>query len=299
MNRRYKRRAKFLFFSPLVVFLFFVLAVNVRAGNYQRIVSLSPGITETLYALDLGDKIVGVTQYCDWPPEARDLPKVAGFREINLEAVIRAQPDVALLPDDMAHFRASLEEVGVPVILVDNRTLAGYTRDVAKLGRLMGKTQEAEKLVREFQNAATKNSDAGFKPKILFALLNGDECERPVAEITVLGAEGFYEDLLVAAGGKNAYEGKVPYPRLSGEAIFAMRPDIVALAAMECPNPEVTLAHWRKLPGFAGAQTRFLLLTDKGDTIPGPRSPRTLEKLAEAVRADIAAKRESTNGANN
>lgn len=258
------------------------------AGNYQRIASLAPGITETVFALGLGDRLVGVTQYCDWPPEARNIDKVGGFREINLEAIIRAKPDLVLLPDDMAHYKVLIEEVGIPVMLIDNRTLPGYLRDVEELGRLLGSSANAEKLVSGFRRVMAQNRPGESAPRILFALMNGDECARPIAEITVLGAGGFYDDLLEAAGGQNAYAGKVPYPRLSGEAIFALEPDIVAIAAMECPNPDLTLANWRKLPGLAAKKTEFLVLQDKGDTIPGPRSLQTLEKLANAVK-DLSA----------
>lgn len=275
----------------LSIFLFFILCVSFSsfahaeaAKKYQRIVSLAPGITETVFALGLGQNLTGVTQFCDWPPEVRNIQKVGGFREINLEAIIRAKPDLVLLPDDMAHYKVLMEDVGLEVMLMDNRTLPGYLRDVKKLGRLLGRKEEAEKLAEGFRRPMAEKNYSVSRPKILFALMNGDECGRPIAEITVQGADGFYNDLIAAAGGINAYAGKVPFPRLSGEAIFALKPDIVAIAAMDCPDPGLALENWRKLPGLAANKTAFLVLDDKGDTIPGPRSLRTLEKMAKIVR---------------
>lgn len=252
----------------------------------MRIASLAPGITETLYALGLGSRVVGDTSFCSWPPEAADKPKVAGFRDINIEALIRTMPDLAILPDDMAHYKKQIEQVGIPVMLFDNRTLAGFLEDVLKLGKICGKEEDAEELHDAFSGAmAVKHSRTdNAEPAILFALMNPDECMRPVTELTILGNEGFYNELVEAAGGKNAYTGRVPYPRLSAESLISLKPDILAVSAPECPAPEQLMANWRKVPGIGKTAENLLLLDDPGDTIPGPRSLKTLEKLSTAVK---------------
>jgi iron complex transport system substrate-binding protein len=97
----------------------------VPPADPQRIVSLAPGITETLYALGLGPSVVGVTRYCAWPPEASTLPKVAGFGDINYEAVLRTRPDLVVLPEDRVRDRLALERLGLPVLMLDTLSVSG------------------------------------------------------------------------------------------------------------------------------------------------------------------------------
>lgn len=250
-----------------------------------RIVSLAPGITETLYALGQGENMAGATQFCLWPPEAEKLPRVAGFRELNLEALARTEPDLVVLPADMAHFAQNINELGIPVITFDGRTLSGFLRDVKRLGIICGAQAEAENIAAAFSNALAENSTSKKdRPSVLFALMHPEECARPVTELSILGADGFYSDLIDLAGGRNSYTGSAPYPRLSREAILALDPDLLVLATPECGEEGGILANWSSLaPLKALRNNNVVFLSDPGDTIPGPRALHTLALLKEAI----------------
>lgn len=250
-----------------------------------RIASLAPGITETLYALNQGEKVAAVTQFCLWPPEAAKLPRVAGFRELNLEALARTKPDLVVLPDDMEHFAQNINALGIAVTTFDGRTLSGFLRDLKKLGEICGAKAEAESLAAAFGSAMTERDDDKMdKPTVLFALMHPEECARPVTELSILGADGFYSDLIELAGGRNAYTGSAPYPRLSREAILALDPDLLVLATPDCGDESSILANWAALSPLKALRSHNIaFLSDPGDTIPGPRSLHTLARLKEAI----------------
>ncbi len=254
----------------------------------QRIASLSPGITETLYALGVGEKIAGVTSFCSWPPDASSKPKIAGFQEVSLEALARVKPDLAVLPDDMARLSGQIERLGIPVFIFEGRTLNGYLRDLPKLAEICGAEDAAQELAEAFESAMIrgKASQDVYRPTVLFAILTPDDCARPITEINVLGKDGFYNELIEAAGGTNAYRGEIPYPRLSREAILALDPDIILISAPHWHDQEGLLKNWQKTGRLKAAERNFLrILTDPGDTVPGPRSIHTLNEIAALVRA--------------
>lgn len=253
--------------------------------NPQRIVSLAPGITETLFALGLGNRVVGVTSFCQWPPEATHMPKVAGFRELNLEAIARTKPDLVILPDDMAHFVPQIENMGLAAITFEGRTLNGFLADVKRLGEICHVEPAAKKLVSAFNKAlAAANAAGKIKPTVLFAIMSPDECGRPITELTFIGADGFYNELIEVAGGKNAYQGSSPYPRMSAEAILSLNPDVIVAAAPDWTNISSLKENWEKIgPLQAVKNGQLLLLTDPGHTIPGPRSIHTLNLLLATI----------------
>lgn len=257
----------------------------------QRIASLSPGITETLFALGLGGKIVGATRFCVWPPEARAIPRTGGFMEINLEALARVRPELAILPDAMSHYSSMIESLGIPVLIFDSQTLSGFLRDMKKLGALCGAAEEASSLAKTFESALAQSGRRGGsrKPTVLFSILNPDECARPIEEVTILGKDGFYNELIEAAGAVNAYKGEAPYPRLSKEAILGLNPDIIIAAAPDFAAPETLRENWEKVGKLKAAEHNGLkILTDPGVTIPGPRSLQLLNEIRIAVEESLS-----------
>lgn len=249
----------------------------------QKIISLSPAITESLFALGLGDQIAAITKFCAWPPETAQKPKIGGFREINLEAIIRAEPDLIIMPKDMAHFKEQIEDLGVPVLLFDSGSFEGFIQSVKSIGELCGKVSEAANLLSEFENAsvATQKEE---RAAVLFVLLNPDEYDRAPEDVTIIGNDDFYSEIIRAAGGNNAYIGKIPYPRLSLEALFKLNPDIIVIAAPHLKNREKLKINWRKLKGLKAVKNgKLLFLDDPGDTIPGPRSLGTIKKISQVI----------------
>lgn len=256
----------------------------------QRIVSLSPGITETLHALGLGPSLAGVTRWCAWPPEAAKLPKVAGFGEINYEAVLRVRPDLVVLPEDRVREKIILERLGLPVLMLDTLSVSGLLRSITLLGRNAGREAEAEKLTSALEERLTAARAAAgdrVRPRVLFAVMRADQGAQGITEIHAIGRDGFYSELIEAAGGQNAYTGMLPFPRLSREALIALDPEVILEVIPDGANPEEARRAWQSLASVRAVKNgRVFVLTDQAHTVPGPRFTDTLALLSRAFHPE-------------
>jgi iron complex transport system substrate-binding protein len=254
----------------------------------RRIVSLAPGITETLYALKLGPHIVGVTRYCLYPPEAALKPRVAGFSDVNLEAVLRVRPDLVLLPEDKRDNLQRLETLGLPALPLDVSSPSALAASVERIGKITGRKAEAEALLADFRSglaAAAARAAGKTPPRVLFSVMR-DIRGGGLSEVIAVGGDGFYSELIALAGGDNVCAGHIAFPRISREALIFLDPEVI-IDALPGEDAEQARRDWESLSSVSAVKTgRVLLLTDPADTIPGPRFIRTLDKLSRVFHGD-------------
>jgi len=126
--------------------------VNVKRSP-QRIVSLAPGITETLYALNLDDKIVGVTTFCDWPAAARTKPQIGGFTNPSIEKIVSLKPDLIIATADgnRKDTVRQLERIGLSVYVTNPSDTSGIFRSILHIGEITNREKDARKLVEKLQ----------------------------------------------------------------------------------------------------------------------------------------------------
>ncbi len=127
-------------------------SVNIK-GTPQRIISLSPSNTEVLFALGLGDKVVGVTEFCNYPEEAKAKPKIGGFSTVDIEKVVALEPD--LIVASQIHEEEvipALERMGLTVIGLNPKTLEDVLHDITLVGGITGKDEEASELVKNLED---------------------------------------------------------------------------------------------------------------------------------------------------
>jgi iron complex transport system substrate-binding protein len=251
----------------------------------QRIISLAPANTEILYALGLGDRVVGVTEYCNYPPEAAEKPKVGGFSDVDLEQVVGLEPDLVLATSlHTSEVVPALQERGVPVFVVDPQTVLGVLETIRTIGHITGKDQAAGALTSQMQegiNAVQETIKDAPRPRVFWEL---------GPELYTAGPGSFLNDLIVMAGGENvAADAESPWPQLSLEAIVLKDPAIVVLADHNYGETAETVT---LRPGWgnitAVREGRIVELTD--DDIfsrPGPRIVEGLEFLAQAFHPDL------------
>ena len=264
-----------------------VLRPPAPPANPARIVSLAPSITETLYALGLGHRVAGVTQFCAYPPEAREKPRVAGFSDVNYEAVLRLRPDLVVLPRDKERNAAELENLGLPVLPLDALSLSGFMDAVALLGKATGHEREAHALLADLRDglaSARRRAEGLPRPRVLFSVMHSYQGLGYITEIHAVGKDGFYSELLAAAGGDNVYGGDIAFPRLSREAVIFLNPEVIIDIIPASEDLEATRRDWRSLSSVSAIRNnRLHLFTDEGDSVPGPRSRRTLARLSRAL----------------
>ncbi|MBN1257987.1 MAG: ABC transporter substrate-binding protein [Planctomycetes bacterium] len=265
----------------------------------RRIVSLSPSITEILYALELGDKIAGVTRFCEYPPEAMDKQKVGGFMDPDYEAILRLNTDLIILRSDQEEAAGNLQNLGLQVLRVDHGNLAGILESIEIIGKTCHAKEQADKLLQELNlrmariRAKTRNL---ARPRVLVSI-GRTMGSGTLEDVCIAGKEGFYDELLRLAGGSNAYLGElVKFPILSPEALVQMAPEVVLDLAVGLEESGLSIAEvrrqWDTIPGFKNQNVRVEVLTDGYLVIPGPRFILILEEMARAIHPEVAWKEE-------
>lgn len=252
----------------------------------KRIVSLAPSVTETLYAIGLGDAVVGVTQFCVYPPEVLTKPKVAGFGEVNYEAVARLRPDLVVLPLDKVRTKKELEDLGLTVLALDTRSMWGLMDAIRELGQRTGHTAEADAVLAVINSSLEAARDRALgrpKPRVLFSIMHAYQGLGYITEIHAVGDDGFYSELMHAAGGSNAYDGALAFPRLSREAVIFLNPEVIIDVVIAVEDTDGVRRDWETLSSVSAIKNhRLYLLTDEADTVPGPRFYQTLTRLSHA-----------------
>ncbi|HSE57697.1 MAG TPA: cobalamin-binding protein [Nitrospiraceae bacterium] len=255
------------------------------ANPPRRIVSLAPNITEMLFALDSGSRVVGVTSFCNFPPEAAALPKVGGATP-NLERVIRLNPDLVLTPRGFLNLDAvrELEQLKIPLFTFETHTLDDVLGHLSTLGRLLEHGKTADALVRRLRERIKRVSipSAGRpRPTVLY-VLNSDP-------LITVGPGSFIHHVIELAGGVNiAADTGTAYPRLSMETVLKRNPDVLLFPAGESETvSESQLAQWRTWSALSAVRHNRLVpvASDLLDR-PGPRIVEGLEHLAQIFHSD-------------
>jgi iron complex transport system substrate-binding protein len=261
----------------------------------QRIVSMAPSITETLYALGLGDRVVGVTRFCEYPPEAKDKPKVGGFCDPNVEAIVALKPDLVIVLEDDEFLLAVLQKLGLETLVVSHKTVQGVIDSFRVIGRVCGKGAEGRRLAETYQDrirSIQEKTEGLPKPRVLFAL------DRIIGrghliDVYVAGADDYFDQIIACAGGENAYqERRVRYPILSPEGIIWLNPDVivdvVASPSWEKTDRNLIVADWNEVKQVSAVKNhRVIVLNQSYAYVPGPRSLQLIEELARLLHPEL------------
>jgi iron complex transport system substrate-binding protein len=250
----------------------------------ERIVSLAPGHTETLYALGLGDRVVGVTAYCNYPAEAAEKTQVGDFAGVDLELVVGLDPDLVLASTlQMGDVVPALQEHGIAVVVATPESVLEVLTTIDLIGQITGRQGTAEALVsalRERIDAVQQAVQDAPRPTVFWEL---------GAELYTVGPGSFVDDLITVAGGQNvAADADSPWPQLSVEAIILKDPQVIVLADH---NYGETAEMLKERPGWseisAVREGRVIEITnDDIVSRPGPRIVEGLEFLAQALHPD-------------
>lgn len=266
--------------------------------NFNRIISLAPSITETLFALGLGDKVVGVTRFCTYPEEVKKLPKLGGLTDINYEAIVLLKPDVVILSDENAEAKKKLSKIGIKVFAVKVQDWDDITESFLIIGRELGVEDKAEALKYDFDakvktvQELVKNLD---KPRVLVSI-DRDFQSKKVEKAWIAGNEGLYNKMIEIAGGKNAYEGITKgSPILSSEGIIRLNPDVIidTIANFEelGYDEKIAKSAWNSLPQVSAVKNkRVYLFTQEYVARPGPGIVRLLPYFVKAIHPELADK---------
>ncbi len=253
----------------------------------KRVVSLMPSVTEIVFDIGAGDLLVGATQYATSPPAAAELPRVGSYKHLDVEKIVRLQPDLCLAVRDgnPKHIVDKLVAVGVPVYVVDPRTLEEIKESILLLGQALNVEAQAEKMAISMERRLSRIDNtvtlATHKPKVFFQI--------DAAPIISAGLNTFIDKLITRAGGINLASGTKPYPRYSWEDMLGMQPEIVIIASMAGGYTADELkAGWQKWPQIQAVKNNKLYVVD-ADLFdrPTPRLIDGLERLLELLHPEL------------
>jgi iron complex transport system substrate-binding protein len=192
----------------------------------QRIISLAPSNTEILFALGLADRVVGVTDYCNYPPEAKQKPSVGGFSTPNMEKIVALSPDLVLATSiHQKQVIPSLEQQGITVFAVAPKTLDEVLEAITLVGKITGEEKEAAKLVAGMRTrikAVTDKTDSlsqEQKPKVFYITWHDP--------LMTAGSGTLHDELIRKAGGLNIAENLTGYADISLEAVIEANPQVM------------------------------------------------------------------------
>ena len=196
----------------------------------QRIVSLAPSITETLYALGLADNIAGVTTFCDWPAAAHTKPQIGGFINPSIEKIVSLKPDLIIATADgnRKDTVQQLERLGLPVYVTNPSDTKGILRSILHIGEITNREKAAGKLVEKLQkrlNHITAQIRHKSKPRVFFQI--------GLEPVITAGRGTLINEVIERAGGVNvAGHDTARYPIYSAEGIIGASPEIIVFAPM-------------------------------------------------------------------
>jgi iron complex transport system substrate-binding protein len=253
------------------------------AGSPARIVSMAPALTEILFALGLGERVVGVTRYCDYPPEARDRATIGGFVNPSVEEILSLRPDLVVVSPAAGNRDAALavRQAGVPLEVIPAETLADAYVAMTRVAEVCGVPDRGVELERTVRERIGRVSAAvADRPRVPVLL-----CLQ-VDPLIAAGRGTLPAQLVELAGGVNVVEVD-RYPRIGIETVIARAPAVILQARMDLPSPaanEDLLAFWSRWPSIPAVRDRRVLVFDGAPALrAGPRVADAVEFLAACL----------------
>lgn len=265
-----------------------------KSATPQRIVSLAPSITETLFALRLGEKLVGVTNHCNYPSQARSIERVGDYDNANIERIITLKPDLVFVSREHERQRAALERLKIPAVVIDNFRYASVCSSFVLIGRICGVERAADSLTGLFRSKMVDNIKSGRRvPKVLVCVGRDSPGSGKIRNIFAAGLQTFLSDLIFAAGGRNVFVDSLQiYPRISREGLISLSPDIIIdiAPAMDDYNCDLLVNDWQEMTRVPAVNNdQVYCISEPYATLPGPRLLLLLndfEKIFSAWREE-------------
>ena len=256
----------------------------------QRIVSLAPSNTEILFALGLGDKVVGVTEYCNYPEAAKTKPKVGGFSTVDIEKVVSLRPDLVLATQ--IHSKTiipALEKLGLTVVALTPSSLTGVLSSITLVGKITGQDKEASELVKDLSTRITAIADKTQKlapdqrPRVFYVTWHDP--------LITAGTETLVGDIISKAGGQNIAYDLSGNKAIDLETVIHRDPQVIIASIGMGTGEDLP---WQYIKSESRLKNTQALLTDRvykidGDLIhrAGPRIVDALEQMAQFIHPEL------------
>jgi len=258
------------------------------APSPRRVITMAPNLTEIVFALGAGDRLVAVSDFSDFPAAAQALPHLGGFVNPDIEQVLAHKPDLVILRDYSRSLEQKLAAFRVPVLEVRDEAIADIARTMREVGRALGLAPRGEALAAALErelDSYRRSPEPHHRPRVL---LVAGRTPGTLQNLYAPGAGSFLDEMIRLAGGANLFaDSKVPYLRVSKEEIIARDPEVIVepVSASSYGGKKPAAADWRALGTVAAVRSgRVYALEGDYMLIPGPRLGLALRDLARVVR---------------
>jgi iron complex transport system substrate-binding protein len=253
-------------------------------GGARRIVSLGPSVTEILYALGVGDRLVGVCDFCDYPPAVRGVRRVGGFTTPSIETIVALRPDLVVAVAGPATVEAleTVRQTGVDTLVVSDTSLDAVWRAIADIGERTGRTEAAGTLAADMRArfAGVRARVAGAPRRRVLVVVG----QTP---LVVAGAGTFVNELVTIAGGTNvAADSGQPWPVMSLETVVARAPEVIIDTALRHEDG-ADARYWERFPTLPAVRARRVVAYASFDALRGgPRLAEAAEEFARLIHPE-------------
>jgi len=263
----------------------FAIALAGTVPERPRYISLAPSTTEILFALGLDEEIVGVSSFCDYPPQAKSKEKAGSFSEPNIEKIISLKPDYVFCTAlEQAPVIDKLKRLNLKVYVADPKNMQGLFKTIIDIGKITNRDYNAETLVKNINQDFDQISEKvklvpqEKRPKVFIEIWHGP--------LTTAGAGSFIDELIGFAGGINiASDTKRPYSIFSAEAVIQRNPDCIIIAYMDKEGPIKLIEQRLGWNGIAAVKNNRIYNDINPDILlrPGPRIGQALKEIHQRL----------------
>jgi iron complex transport system substrate-binding protein len=262
-------------------------------GGCSRIVSLAPSVTEVVYELGLGDRLVGVTRFCRYPPQAQRVEKIGGLFDLNVEQIVTLKPTHVLALQESIDALAPLARFGIAIVQVDHRTVAGIRESFATIGEACDAQTRATAVLQDLEQREhdlQKKLEGAPSLKTLVVVGRTHEGSR-LSGVYVSGNDGFYSDVLSLVGSTNVNQQRtIALPTLSPEGLLSLGAEAI-IEIVSADDGPVDIGQlqsfWRQYSRIpAVTRGRVGIFSEDYASIPGPRYLLLAERFAKVLHPD-------------
>ncbi len=256
----------------------------------QRIITPAPNFTEILFALGLGDRVVGLSDFCHYPPEAMKKERIGGFLNPNLEKIVSLRPDLVIVPKTKNDIAQKLRSLKLHVLELPNETVADLLNAIGRIANATGVPQRGRRLRKKIETeiASLKRKYRNLPPvpTLIIVARSPDS----VKDLYAAAPGTFLDELLTIAGGKNVLKRQVAlYPKLSKESLIALNPQVILDTSLTGQNLttgtlKAALSPWETLASIDAVKNhRIYPITNPAITIQGPRIAESARYIAHLL----------------
>lgn len=262
------------------------------AAPPQRIVSTAPSITEVLFALGAGDRVVGVTTYCRFPPEARRKPKIGTYAVPDVEAILRQRPDLVVIQANRPDLAKTLAAFRVPALALRQERLADIERSIETLAARLSLEARGRELVAGIRRDLSRVSDSVHdmpRRSVLFVVGRNPGA---LTDVYTAGSGSYIDELITFAAGANVFHDvDVAFAKVSLEEILARDPDVIVDISSQngagAADMQATQRLWARFPSLRAVRNHQVhVATDDIFVVPGPRVTSAVAALARMLHGD-------------